>query len=142
VEAGVTYYIWVRGCSNTTSVGYITLNIIYSNRPATFQWADGKTTKTSGKTFDITAREWCDLLDNINAVRVYKGYSKIQTGATTAYFTYPDSGDEFTAVHYNQALNGITGILGSGYNDNAVSSGDKITAAKINLLVEWLNGIT
>lgn len=141
VEAGVTYYIWVRGYSTSTTVGTITLNVAFSNRPELFTWDDGSTVKTSGKEFDITASEWCALLDNINAVRVYKGYSQIQAGTTAAYFTYPDSGDEFTAIHYNQALNGITGILGSGYNDNAVSSGDEITAAKINLLVEWLNDI-
>ena len=147
VEAGVTYYIWVRGYSNTTSVGYITLNIIYSNRPAKFQWADGKTTKTSGKTFDITAREWCDLLDNINAVRKYKGYSEFPKGSYTEtyyynYFTYPTSGQPFRYQHYNQALNAITGMYDDGYDDNAVKQKDPVTAAKINLLVEWLNGIT
>lgn len=147
VEAGVTYYIWVRGYSNTTSVGYITLNIIYSNRPATFQWADGKTTKTSGQTFDITAGEWCDLLDNINAVRKYKGYSEFPKGSYTEtyyynYFTYPTSGQPFRYQHYNQALNAITGMLGDGYDDNAVKQKDPVTAAKINLLVSWLNGIT
>lgn len=141
VEAGVTYYIWVRGYGTSTTVGAITLNVAFSNRPELFTWDDGSTVKTSGKEFDITASEWCALLDNINAVRVYKGYSQIQTGSTAAYFTYPDSGDEFTAIHYNQALNGITGMLGSGYSDNAVSSGDETTAAKINLLVEWLNDI-
>lgn len=147
VEAGVTYYIWVRGYSNTTSVGYITLNIIYSNRPATFQWADGKTTKASGQTFDITAGEWCDLLDNINAVRKYKGYSEFPKGSYTEtyyynYFTYPTSGQPFRYQHYNQALNAITGMLGDGYDDNAVKQKDPVTAAKINLLVSWLNGIT
>lgn len=141
VEAGVTYYIWVRGYSTSTTVGAITLNVNFSNRPELFTWDDGSTVKNSGEEFDITASEWCALLDNINAVRVYKGYSQIQTGTTAAYFTYPNSGDEFTAIHYNQALNGITGMLGSGYSDNAVSSGDEITAAKINLLVEWLNDI-
>lgn len=141
VEAGITYYIWARGYSTSTSVGTIEINISFSGRPALFTWADGSTTKVSGKAFDITASEWCALLDNINAVRVYKGYAEIGTGTTVAYFTYPVSGDKFTAVHYNQALNGMTGILGSGYNDNAVSSGDKITAAKINFLVDRINGI-
>lgn len=143
VVAGQTYHLYFR-CYSITASGSVTIYFVPPQavgRPELFTWDDGSTVKTSGKEFDITASEWCALLDNINAVRVYKGYSQIQTGSTAAYFTYPDSGDEFTAIHYNQALNGITGMLGSGYNDNAVSSGDEITAAKINLLVEWLNDI-
>lgn len=116
-------------------------------RPVKFKWADGKTTKTPGKPFDITAREWRDLLDNINSVRAYKGYSQFPQGSYTLsayynYFTYPATGQPFRYQHYNQALNAITGMLGDGYDDNAVKQKDPVTAAKINLLVEWLNGIT
>ena len=147
VEAGVTYYIWVRGYSTSTSVGTITLNVSFSNRPAKFQWADGTTEKMPRQEFDITADEWCDLLDNINAVRKYKGYSEFPKGSYTEtyyynYFTYPTPGQPFRYQHYNQALNAITGMLGDGYDDNAVKQKDPVTAAKINLLVEWLNGIT
>lgn len=147
VETGVTYYIWVRGHSVSTSVGTITLNVSFSNRPELFTWGDGSTVKTSGKEFDITASEWCALLDNINAVRKYKGESEFTQNSYTLsdyynYFTYPVSGQTFRYQHYNQALNAITGMLGTGYNANAVKKGDPVTAAKINLLVEWLNGIT
>lgn len=118
-----------------------------SARPAKFKWADGKTTKTSGQTFDITAREWCGFLDNINSVRAYKGYSQFSQGSYTLsayynYFTYPATGQPFRYQHYNQALNAITGMLGYGYADNSVKQGDLVTADRINLLVEWLNGIT
>lgn len=147
VEAGVTYYIWVRGYSVSTSVGTITLNVSFSNRPELFKWADGTTEKMPRQEFDITADEWCDLLNNINAVRKYKGYSEFPEGSYTGtyyynYFTYPTSGQPFRYQHYNQALNAITGMYGDGYNDNAVKQKDPVTAAKINLLVEWLNGIT
>lgn len=116
-------------------------------RPPKFKWADGTTKKMPRQEFDITADEWCDLLDNINAVRKYKGYSEFPKGSYTGtsyykYFTYPAPGQPFRYQHYNQALNAITGMLGTGYNDNAVKKGDPVTAAKINLLVEWLNGIT
>lgn len=116
-------------------------------RPAKFKWADGSTKKYSGDPFDIKAGEWCELLDNINAVRKYKGKSEFKQDSYTLsdyynYFTYPVSGQTFRYQHYNQALNAITGMLGTGYNDNAVKKGDPVTAAKINLLVEWLNGIT
>lgn len=142
-SAGTTYYIY--------AVIYYTNNGVYESktldtvtakttgaRPDYFEWDEAK---VAGEPFNITASEWCALLDNINAVRVYMGYSAIQTGTTAAYFMYPDAGDEFTAVHYNQALNGITGMLGTGYNDNAVTSGEEITAAKINLLRDWINDI-
>ena len=93
------------------------------------------------------ADEWCELLNNINAVRKYKGYSEFPKGSYTGtsyykYFTYPTPGQPFRYQHYNQALNAITGMLGDGYDDNAVKQKDPVTAAKINLLVEWLNGIT
>ena len=117
------------------------------DRPEEFRWADGAETKKRGQKFDITADEWCDLLDNINAVREYKGYSKFPQGSYTGTsyynrFTYPTSGQPFRYQHYNQALNAITGMLGYGYADNAVKQGDAITADRINLLVQWLNGIT
>lgn len=116
-------------------------------RPSIFKWYDGTTVKKSGQAFDITANEWCDLLDNINAVRQYKGYAAFPTGNYTLtyyynYFTYPSKGDTFRYQHYNQALNAVTGMVGGGYNSNAVKQGDEITAARINYLVSTLNGIT
>ena len=113
------------------------------DRPAKFSWTYDK---TKGEPFNLTAQEWCDLLDNINAVRVYKGYSEFTKGSYTEtyyynYFTYPSSGDIFRYQHYNQALNAITGILGDGYSENEVQSGWPVTADCMNLLVEMINAV-
>jgi len=72
---------------------------------------------------------------------VYRGLSEIQTGSSEGYFTYPNKGDSILALYYNQALNGITGILGTGYNDNMVSPKQPITAAKLILLQDMINDI-
>lgn len=109
-----------------------------SSRPSEFVW-DSNITK--GQKFQITADEWCALLDNINAVRVYRGLPEIQIGSSEGYFTYPNKGDSILALYYNQALNGITGILGTGYNSNKVSSKQPITAAKLILLQDMINDI-
>lgn len=102
-----------------------------SLRPDYFEW---DTAKVPGGNFNITASEWKKLLQNIEAVRAYKGVN-------SANFSYPSKGDTFLASHYNTALNGITGILGSGYNANAVQPGWDITAARINLLRDMINDI-
>ena len=135
------------GLAATRRATFTTGGTASPDRPEEFRWADGTETKKRGQKFDITADEWCDLLDNINAVREYKGYSKFPQGSYTGTsyynrFTYPTSGQTFRYQHYNQALNAIAGMLGYGYADNAVKQGDSITADRINLLVEWLNGIT
>lgn len=97
-----------------------------------FEW-DAQ--KVSGGDFNITASEWKKLLDYIKAVRQYKGFA-------AGSYTYPSKGDDFLASHYNQALNRITGISGSGYNANAVSSGDTIYASAINFLRDEINRLS
>lgn len=141
VVAGITYYLFVR-CYSISNSGSVTVYIdppaVTVTRPDLFEWDSAK---TSGGTFNITASEWGRLLDNINAVRVYKGLAEMANGTTVGYFLYPASGDNFLALHYNQALMGIAGILGTGYDANAVNIGDSITADKINLLRDMINDI-
>lgn len=71
------------------------------NRPDYFEW---DTAKVKGRAFNITASEWCRLLNNINEVREYKGYSSMSEGTGVATFTYPSKGDTFTARMYNQCI--------------------------------------
>lgn len=108
-------------------------------RPAKFTWADGSTTKTAGKPFDITAAEWCDLLDNFKAVLEYKGYAIPSSGTGVAQFYYPSQGDEFSAWICNQVLYQLYMLGAADYKP--VSSGDSVTAARINEIVELLNSI-
>lgn len=141
VESGTVYYLFVRHEQlNNSGTIETTITPPGSSRggSGSFEW-DAE--KVSGEPFNITALEWCRLLNHINDVRKTNGYQKISEGNTEAYFTYPSSGDTFTALHYNQALNGITGMLGTGYNANAVISGEEITAEKINLLRDMINDI-
>lgn len=140
VTAGIRYYLYFR-CFYIDETGSSVVYIVppsAAQRPDYFEWDNPK---VSGGDFNITASEWGRLLDNINAVREYKGLSAISDGSTVGYFLYPVTGDDFLALHYNQALNGITGILGTGYNTNAVYVGDDVTAAKINLLRDMINDI-
>ena len=120
-----------------------------SNRPDEFRWKDGTKEKYSGKPFDITAEEWGNLLDNINAIREYKGHSKIETttvpniGITEFY--YPEPNDPFYATNYNQCLyafyKDIELLTMSEYSEHAVKSGYPITADAINFLVETINSV-
>lgn len=143
IETGTTYAIFVRGYDLDVS-GIVTIYVeppdgtTVGKRPAKYYWTSNI---TQGKKFQITAGEWCALLDNINEVRVYRGLPEIQIGTGVGYFTYPDKGDNILAMYYNQALNGITGILGTGYNDNVVYSKQPITAAKLILLQDMINDI-
>lgn len=143
IETGTTYAIFVRGYDLDVS-GVVTIFVeppdgtTVGERPAKYYWTSNV---TQGKKFQITADEWCALLDNINAVRVYRGLPEIQIGSSEGYFTYPNKGDNILALYYNQALNGITGILGTGYDDNKVSSKQPITAAKLILLQDMINDI-
>lgn len=143
--------VWVVNNGSESYGGYtetsITTEDPSSNRPSEFSWTYEK---KKGKPFNLTAEEWRDLLDNINAVRKYRGlstFTKDTTGYALSYsnyydyFTYPESGDDFLHKHYNQALNGITGMLGYGYSNNKKKSGDTVTADCLNLLVEMLNSI-
>lgn len=120
-----------------------------STRPDKFRWKDGTKEKQSGKPFDITAEEWGNLLDNINAVREYKGYSKIKSttvpdqGITKFY--YPEPNDPFYATNYNQCLyafhKDIELLTMSEYAEYAVQPEDPITADAINFLVETINSV-
>lgn len=113
-----------------------------SERPDEFQWTYAK---VKGKPFKLTAQEWCDLLDNINAVLEYKGKSKATTGTGLAQFTYPSSTDTFTALMYNQCLYQFIQlglITETEYGESySVSPGDPVTADCLNLLVEMINSI-
>lgn len=102
-----------------------------SVRPDYFDWTAAK---TSGGAFNLTALEWNGLTDNINAVRVYRGYSPYS-------FTTVSSGQSFTAAIYNEAVQAIKGIAGYGTYVYAVSKGDKVYASQLNTLVSELNAI-
>lgn len=119
-----------------------------SNRPNEFKWKDGTKEKQPKKPFDITAEEWGNLLDNINAVREYKGYSKIKITTIPNYgiteFYYPKPNDPFYATNYNQCLyafNDMGIITDTQYAEHAVKPEYPITANAINFLIETINSV-
>lgn len=116
-----------------------------SDRPDKFEWDKPK---VKGQPFNITAEEWGNLLDNINAVREYKGYSKIETttipniGITKFY--YPEPNDPFYATNYKQCLyafNDMGIITDTQYAEHAVEPGQPITADAINFLRDTINSV-
>lgn len=119
-----------------------------SNRPDEFTWKDGTKEKQSGKPFDITAEEWGNLLNNINAVREYKEHPKIETTTTPnsgiEKFYYPKPNDTFYATNYNQCLYAFKtmGIITDAQNTKyTVEPKDPITADAINFLVKAINSV-
>lgn len=149
VSSGTTYYLYVRHYYGDDN-GDITIVIEPpSTRPDEFTWKDGTKEKQPRKPFDITAEEWGNLLDNINAVREYKGYSKIKSTSVPdqgiTEFYYPKPNDPFYATNYNQCLyafyKDIELLTMSEYAEYAVQPEDPITADAINFLVETINSV-
>ena len=133
VEAGTTYYLFVR-CYSATSSGTVTVSITAPEevtRPNDFSWTYSK---VQGGTFNLTATEWNALATRINEFRAYKGLSNYSFN--TAY-----SGNNYMAYMYNQARLAIQGISGYGTYIPTVSSGDTVTAYAMNILVSELNSI-
>ena len=84
------------------------------------------------------------MLDNINAVREYKGYSAISSTSNAdaiARFYYPSKGDNFLASMYNQCVYAFEDMELLDYSSYRVLKGDPITADAINFLVETINSI-
>ena len=137
LHAGVTYTIYAKVFKGEESEPFktfsksVTIETDTSTRPSKFGWT---TPKESGKPFNLTATEWNTLTENINAVRVYR--TMIEYSFTTAVID-----NNFTASMYNQAVKAIKGISGYGTSLNEVSTGDTITAKKLNDLVTEINSV-
>lgn len=100
-------------------------------RPDFFAW---DTDKIKGEEFNLTASEWNGLRANINLVLAYKGQTQY------AYQSV-NTGEKFTADHYNAVVTAIQSVNGYGTSLFDVASGKPITAACLNLLVSELNAI-
>ncbi|MBR6603131.1 MAG: hypothetical protein IKK94_03855, partial [Clostridia bacterium] len=133
VEAGETYYVWVR-CLSPDSSGTTVLNIevpAAASRPSDFSWTYEK---VKGETFNLTADEWNNFTSRINAFRKYKGLENYN-------FTIAYPGNDFMAYMYNEARIAIQEIDGYGTYIPEVESGWQISAHMMNVLVSELNSI-
>ena len=102
-----------------------------TGRPEKFEW---DTPKVQGGEFNLDKGEINRLMDNINAVRVYRGLDIYP-------FTYVVTGDKFTANTYNSMVSAIQGVSGYGTFLYTVVSGLPIEARHLNLLRDELNAI-
>ena len=100
-------------------------------RPDYFEW---DTAKVKGEPFNLAASEWNGLRTNINLVLKYKGQSVYA-------FQTVNTGETFTADHYNSAVMAIQSVSGYGENLSDVVSRERITASCLNLLVSEVNAI-
>lgn len=102
-------------------------------RPNNWYWSTPKTSTECR----ISASEWNSFTSKINEFRKYKGYANYS-------FSTVSSGISFKAVHYNQALGGLSSICTTGLSN--VSSGqsmDKATLSNnLNIMVNRMNSIT
>ena len=128
VEAGVPYYVWIRGQSmyEDEVVGlYIESPYIY--RPDTFAWTYAK---EQGGEFNLTAKEWNAFTQNINDVRAYYCLENYA-------FDKAVKGDEFRDYIYNDARYAIEEMFGE-LNDYApiAIEGQPVTAHMLNYIVD------
>lgn len=141
VECRIRYYVDGSLSTKWVYLDGITTEAQSSTRPDYFEW---DTPKISGGTFNITADEWCNLLNNINSVRVYKGYSEISStsdSSAIARFYYPSKGDRILASMYNQCIYAFDNMGLLNYSSYRVLSGDVITADCINFLRDIINDV-
>jgi len=83
----------------------------------------------------VTATQWIDFLDRINDFRYYKGLGD-------GTFTYPNSGDDFTATIFNQARTAINAMSPSITVPSAQVQGSIIYASLLNGLMNSINSLS
>ena len=101
-------------------------------RPSSWQWTS---TVSVGSPFMISAQEWRNFCDRINAFRAFKGL-----GAYS--FSNVSSGQAVSATIVNQARTAINAVSTHGTLPPQIVSGDTITAYVFNQLRIALNAIT
>lgn len=100
-------------------------------RPDNFSWT---TAKIAGNTFSLTANEWNDFTDRINAFRVYKELSEYS-------FTQATTGAQFTALMFNETINAIDAMDPSTSTPSAQQAGYTAFASLLNDIVAALNSV-
>ena len=141
VECRIRYYVDGSLSTEWVYLDGVVTESQSSTRPDYFEWG---APKISGGTFNITADEWCGLLNNINNVRVYKGYSEISStsdSSAIARFYYPSKGDKMLASMYNQCIYAFENMGLLDYSSYRVLKGDPITADAINFLRDTINSV-
>jgi len=104
----------------------------YINRyTSTFVWDNPK---VQGNEFNLTAEEWNKFTDMLATYRLINGLS-IQE------FTIAETGMDFTADIFNEAIDGFTGLTYTGTLPSKVAKDDDINASYLNDIVSCLNTV-
>ena len=103
-------------------------------RPSNFSW---DTEKVQGESFNVTASEWNRLIDK---VKEFHEYVHGEYNSTGYPMEYVESGDIFYAERFNEVRYAIGSLYSTGIQDKV--SGDPITAADLNKIVDSLNSIS
>lgn len=135
VSPGVDYYLFVRHYDIEDS-GNITYRIVVpeKTRPNAFKWTNSK---EKGKEFNLTAKEWNDLCQNVNDLLAYCDQWDYS-------FTKAVKGENFTAKMFNEILEAIKPISKKTpeyLESYEVKAGDIIEAQDLNDLVALVNEI-
>lgn len=112
-----------------------TASISQSTRPSYFWWSNAV---IKNGEFNITARDWNNLVDHVNALRTFKGLISLNMASL-----YASSNDIFTATKYNTlatVINDLFRVTGNLKTD--YEQGDIITAACIEDLETMVNTVT
>jgi hypothetical protein len=134
LQSNTTYVV---SCYITTNMGTVWLSDINASTtapptpvdpPPYYSWTY---LKYSGGDFNLMAFEWNGLIDNINAVRRWNGYSDY-------LFTRAYSGDPFYGYMYNEAVAAVQS-MGGGQGLSTVSSGSTVYASQLNNLLSAVN---
>lgn len=108
-----------------------TTEAVTGSRPDDWEWYS---TIEAGREIKITANEWNDFCDTINAFREYVGLSAYS-------FTTVEKGDEIKATYMRQAILAINGIDGHGTLPASVYAGNNIKASFFTKLADALNAV-
>jgi hypothetical protein len=106
-------------------------NLKYSIRPSNFSWTT--TPNGSNQPVNITAYDWNSLCENINDVRVYKGYSQITFTLVVSDVT------PISATIFNTSRSAINDI---GTYRSLVNQGDDMYSSHFTNLAIDINNVT
>jgi hypothetical protein len=130
---GTTYQYWLQTENSWGETTYWDGPYIFTSdtpvRPYNWEWCSAK---TSGSDFYVSAVEWNDFCERINAFLQYKDLS-------THTFSSVGSGEDVSATIFNQATNAISYMVPS---YGPMQSGWSIYAEYFNNIRDELNSIS
>lgn len=132
VSAGTTYTLY-GGAQAANGRWYTAGSATISTRPTNFAWTTPKVAITGD--FNVTATEWSGFTSTINGFRAYKKLAN-------AVFTPAATGNDFTAVIFNEARTAINDLTPPTAVPILGVKGNDVLASQLNGLRDSLNSVT